>query len=160
MWSKCLFILFFSLYINTSFSSSDLLTQKEIINIKVKGSYQHVYDSVISSILGRGLSIAHEDDAAISLKNFSTQTRSIFTNAKIISFCSAELSQQLVLENPHFIVLCPFSINVYELNSEKDIIYISYRNPTSLKPTSRLLKKVNNLYQSIIENSITWFATL
>ncbi len=138
-------------------------SEQTIISLSLKGSFNDIFDATVSSILSKSLTIAHVDNAAQALANSHQEyglTTAQYSNAKIISFCSANLSHQLSLENPDFIVLCPFKLSVYQLSEKPNEVTISYRNPLSTQINSPALAKLALLYQRIIEDATVWFVRL
>jgi len=150
-------ILVSSLTTAGSFSSSEPLSipQRPIVTLRVTSQFNNVYDAAISAVLGRGLNIAHVDDAAKSLVQTNNPT---FAHAKIIAFCSTTLSKNLILENPNYIVLCPFTLSIYQTHAQPNSVTLSYRNPLLIKPQSKALQQVNQLYQTVIEDATVWFS--
>ena len=150
-------ILVSSLTIAGSSSSSEPLSisHRPIVTLRVTGQFNHVYDATVSAILGRGLNIAHVDDAAKSLAKTNNPT---FSHAKIIAFCSTALSKNLILENPNYIVLCPFTLSIYQTYAQPNSVTLSYRNPLLIQSKSKALQQVNQLYQTIIEDATVWFS--
>jgi uncharacterized protein (DUF302 family) len=56
-------------------------------------------------------------------------TSKIYEQAEIIEFCSAALSRKMMELDPHNIPLCPFAISIYTLPGEKNMTWVSYRQP-------------------------------
>jgi len=79
----------------------------------------------------------------------------VYRDAETYEFCSARISHKLARINPDNIVLCPFTISVYELISEPGVVRISYRVPTGRPGTGKVVKEIVELIESIIEEA-TW----
>jgi len=127
-----------------------------IISKKIEGKYLDVVQNIRSAILGKGIHIAHELHAGDMLQRTGTAygyKKNIYSNAEIIEFCSAELSQKLARIDPDNIVLCPFSIGIYSLLSEKNIVHISYQVPNGKPGTEEVVKEIKALISEIIEDA-------
>ena len=127
-----------------------------IISKKIEGKYLDVVQNIRSAILGKGIHIAHELHAGDMLQRTGTAygyKKSIYSNAEIIEFCSAELSQKLARIDPDNIVLCPFSIGIYSLLSEKNIVHISYQVPNGKPGTEEVVEEIKALISEIIEDA-------
>ncbi len=147
----------------SSFSSADDKTPPssssatiEIISQKIEGNYLEVVQNIRSAILGKGIHIAHELHAGDMLQRTGIAygyKKNVYSNAEIIEFCSAELSQKLARIDPDNIVLCPFTIGIYSLNSEKNTVHISYQVPNGKPGTEKVVKEIKKLIAGIIEDA-------
>jgi uncharacterized protein (DUF302 family) len=67
------------------------------------------------------------------------------TGGETVLFCKADLSQQMMRQNPHNIALCPYGISVYTLASHPTSVFLSYREPVNAdfyKPIQQLLDDI------------------
>jgi hypothetical protein len=60
----------------------------------------------------------------------------------------------LARANPDNIVLCPFTISVYQLTTEPNEVRISYRIPTGRPGSEEAVAEVVKLIESILEDSM------
>jgi len=135
-----------------------LINTTTIISQKVEGKYHEIAQNLRSAILGKGLHIAHELHASDMLQRTSAAygyKNTTYSNAEILEFCSAELSQKLSRIDPDNIVLCPFTIGVYSLPSEKNSVHIVYKISNGKPGTEKVVEEIKELISSIIEDA-TW----
>lgn len=129
-----------------------------IVTKKVEGRFIEVAGNIRQSILGKGLNIAHTLPASGMLGRTGPAfgyKEQVYLDAEIFEFCSASISHKLSRSNPDNIVLCPFTISVYVLNSDPTNVRISYRIPTGRPGSEEIVKEVVALIESIIEDA-TW----
>ncbi len=129
-----------------------------IVTYRVEGSFREVSGSVRSAILGQGIHIAHVLPAGEMLARTGPafgHDEPVYRHAETYEFCSARLSHELSRTNPDNIVLCPFTISVYELAAEPGVIRISYRRPQGRPGTETVRRRIVELIETIIEEA-TW----
>ena len=130
----------------------------KIVTNKVSGNYFEVVQSLRSAILGKGINIAHELHASDMLQRTGPAygyKKSVYSHAQILEFCSAKLSQELSRADPDNIVVCPFTIGIYSLVTEPKIVHISYQVPNGKPGSEKVIKKIEELLASIVEDA-TW----
>lgn len=131
-------------------------TITSIISTKVEGKYFEVVHNLRQAILGKGIHIAHELHASDMLQRTADAfgyKKSVYSNAQILEFCSAELSQKLSRIDPDNIVMCPFVIGVYALTGDDENVHITYRIPYGKPGTEEVTKDVVELISGIIEDA-------
>lgn len=137
-------------------AKTEILTRSSIITQKVEGKYLEVVQSLRSAILGKGINIAHELHASDMLQRTAPAygySKSVYSNAEILEFCSAALSQKLSRIHPANIVMCPFTIGVYSLTDEPNVVYINYQIPKGKPGTEAVEKEIKELISGIIEDA-------
>ncbi len=129
-----------------------------IVTHRVDGRFKQVSEQIRSAIEGKGIRIAHVLPAGEMLArtgpDFGHQTP-VYTHAETYEFCSVRLSHLLSRTDPDNIVLCPFTISVYELASEPGVVRISYRIPRGRPGSETAVRRIIELIESIIEEA-TW----
>lgn len=122
--------------------------------------YQDLLDAVKDVIKGKGINIAHTLPPSDMLGRTGPAfgiDKPILKNGEIIEFCSAKISHQLIMANPKNIILCPFTISVYELSSEPGTVYLTYRKPHVIDAGSReAVDNMVKLLDEIIEEASEW----
>lgn len=119
-------------------------------------AYEDVVDNIKDAIIGRGLNISDVLPAGEMLNRTGHDLgydTNVFSHAETIAFCSAALSHQLVAVTPNNIVLCPFTISVYQLSSDKDTVHVTYRTPEAGADSKVIVDKVEKLIKSIIQEA-------
>jgi len=125
-----------------------------------KGDFTSVRDSVVSAVEGRGLKINHINHISEMLdrtgKDLGASTQ-IYLNAEQIEFCSAALSRKMMEADPANIMVCPYSISVYNLPAHPDTIYVAYRKPPAVKAkaSKAIFNQVEKLLGDIIQEGIS-----
>jgi len=142
---------------NKDTASPFLIGTSSIFSQKVDGNYFEVAQNLRSAILGKGLHIAHELHASDMLQRTGAAygyKKSTYSNASILEFCSAKLSQKLSRIHPDNIVLCPFTIGIYSLQNEKNMVHITYKISSGKPGTEKVVEEINELISSIIEDAL------
>lgn len=118
------------------------------------GDYETVKAFLLAEIQQRGLVVNRIGDVNDMLGRTAGAvgaTVTAFLNAEAILFCKADLSHNITHANPHNVVLCPYSIVVYETRAEPGTIYLGYRASGEGDPAVRI---VNRLLDDIIRRAI------
>jgi uncharacterized protein (DUF302 family) len=132
---------------------------KNITRYAVKGDFNDTKAFLTSTIEGRGIkisSVLHISDMLQRTGEAVGDTTPIYKHAEAIEFCSASLSRQMMLANPHNIVFCPFSILIYELANSPGTIYLAYRRPFDRLEgkTDASRTKIDELLRGIVEETV------
>ena len=125
-----------------------------------EAAFEDILDAVKETITGKGINIAHTLPSSGMLGSTGPSfgiTEPLLKNGEMVEFCSAKISHQLIQANLQNIVLCPFNIAVYELNSAPGEIHITFRKPyvvdqASIEATNAMV----NLMTEIIEEAADW----
>ena len=125
-----------------------------------KGDFGSVRDSLVTAVEGRGLKINHINHISEMLDRTGKDlgaTEQIYLNAEQIEFCSAVLSRKMMAADPGNIMLCPYSIAVYNLPGHPDTIYVAYRKPPTAKAqaSKAIFNEVEKLLNDIIQEGIS-----
>ncbi|WP_439107461.1 hypothetical protein [Congregibacter sp.] len=120
------------------------------------GLYHNVRDDLVQAIQDEGLVISYTAHLASMLRrtaNATGATTQVYENAESLLFCSAELTYELTLNNPHNITLCPYSISIYSLSDDPENVQLSIRAPELEQPD---YAAVHQLLEQIIAATLTW----
>ncbi|WOJ97199.1 hypothetical protein R0137_01170 [Congregibacter brevis] len=141
-------------------SSAQLLSTPEVVGsswvYKTPGLYHNVREDLVQAIQDEGLVISYTAHLASMLTRTAEATGAkvqVYENAESLLFCSAELTYELTLNNPHNITLCPYSISIYTLLTDLDNVYLSIRAP-ELEQAD--YAAVHQLLEQIIAATLTW----
>jgi len=129
----------------------------QFVSVQSTDPYDDVMENVKDAIIGRGLNISNTLPASEMLNRTGHDLgydKNVFSHAETIEFCSANLSHQLVSINPNNMVLCPFTISVYQLSEDDKTVHVTYRTPAAGKESAAVIDKVNQLIKSIIQEAI------
>lgn len=148
------------LLLATTVSLEASATNEMIIN-SAKGEFSDVKNSVVFAIENRGMTVntvSHVGDMLERTGKDLGAARQVFLHAEVLEFCSAKVSREVMQADPHTIVFCPYGIAVYELPSEPDKIYVSYRKPTLTGKGARAgkaaLRSVEKLLHEIVKEAL------
>ena len=127
----------------------------DIRRFQTQGDFSDVKEFLLQAIAGRGIKTSSNSYISKMLQRTREDIgggNDIFKNAEAIGFCSATLSRQMMERDPHHIVLCPYTIVIYELAQQPGIIYLSYRRPFYNKSGNHdnTLVAIDNLMAGII----------
>ncbi|NOT18179.1 MAG: DUF302 domain-containing protein [Sulfuriferula sp.] len=128
-------------------------------NYTTQGDYVTVRDAIISAVEGRGLKINHINHISDMLARTGQDvgdSKQIYLNAEQMEFCSATLSRTMMEADASNIIVCPYSITVYNLPANPKTIYVMYRKPPSAKSAKSIavFKQVEKLLNDIITEGI------
>ena len=125
-------------------------------SVQISESYEDVLENVKDTIIGRGMNISNVLSASEMLNRTGHDLgydKNVFKHAQTVEFCSATLSHQLVSINPNNMVLCPFTISIYQLSEDTDKVYVTYRTPEAGKESAEVIEKVDQLIKSIVQEA-------
>src|SRR4030065_1943832 len=83
------------------------------------------------AIEGKGLKITNTNHIADMLERTGKdigETRKVYENSEQFEFCSATISRHMMEADPHSIVMCPYSVVVYQVPGDKNV-YLAYSKP-------------------------------
>ncbi|BBB22540.1 conserved hypothetical protein [Abyssogena phaseoliformis symbiont OG214] len=148
----------------------------------VKNDFFEVRDDIAFAITGQGLVVAHRSDVATMLnriskdlaqqaismmrfampnpfKNPLNASKTLYRHGVVIEFCSASLSAETTAADPNNILFCPFSIAVFQLNSEPNQVHVSYLRLSQLadknnQKSINALKAVEDVLGNIIQDAL------
>jgi uncharacterized protein (DUF302 family) len=150
-------LMIFSSLFNPAIASGE----HPVTTVRVEGSFFEKLQDVRVAIQGRGINIAHTLPASGMLNRTGSAfgvERNVFIHAEIIEFCSAKISHKLIQANPENIVLCPFTIGIYELTSDPGYVHLTYRKPFVLgdevSPTAT--SEIVQLIEGIVKDATEW----
>jgi len=132
-----------------------------VVTVKVEASFADILEAVNAAIGGRGLNVAHTLPASDMLGRTGPDfgiTEPVFQNAEIVEFCSAKISHNLARANPENILLCPFTIAVYVLESDPEYVRLSYRVPYLMgdEASAEAVQQMVKLVEGVIAEAKDW----
>lgn len=126
--------------------------EKYTVLFKAQGSYQDIRDNLQMAIEGKGLKITNTNHIADMLDRTGKdigETRKVYENSEQFEFCSATISRHMMEADPHSIVMCPYSVVVYQVPGDKNV-YLAYRKPAVTK-NAALKKQLDELEKLLTE---------
>ena len=129
-----------------------------IVTLKIEGDFFDVSANIRAAIVGKGINISNTVHASQMLNRTGRDfgySDNVYVDAEMYEFCSARLSHKLARLNPDNIVMCPFTISVYVVTKEPDLVRITYRVPTGKPGSEEISEEIRTLIEDIIEEA-TW----
>lgn len=111
------------------------------------GSFDDVVFEVEMAITGRGLvidSVNHIGAMLARTKEDVGGTEDLFTGAQVMSFCSADVSREVMEDDLMNIQYCPYGIYVFQPAEDGAPVMIGYReySDRSMQPVNYLLQQI------------------
>lgn len=125
---------------------------------KAQGEFQDVRDMLQIAIEGKGLKITNTNHIGGMLDRTGKdigETRKVYENAEQFEFCSATISRHMMEADPHAIVMCPYSVVVYQVPGDKNV-YLAYRKPAATRNPAlkKQLVELEKLLTEIIKDAM------
>lgn len=123
----------------------------------VQGDFRDVKQDIVTTIEAQGLVVSYTAYAANMLARTSeaiADAKPVYDQGESILFCKADLSHKLARQDPHNIVLCPYSISLYTLVEAPTVTYVSIRLPALQVPA---YIAVHDLLEQIVEQALEWY---
>ena len=124
----------------------------------VQGDFDSVWEDLNIALTNRGLvvsGVSHVGQMLDRTGQALGRTKKIFGRAKVLEFCSAVISRDMMEQNPHFIAFCPYAIAVYTLPGDEHKVYLSYRRPIwNDKSGKAALEGVEKLLDGIVSDVV------
>lgn len=116
-------------------------------SFEAEGSFDDVVFAVEMAITGRGLvidSVNHIGDMLARTKEDVGGTKDLFAGAQVMSFCSADVSRQVMEADLMNIQYCPYGIYVFQPAEEDAPVMVGYReySDRSMQPVNYLLQQI------------------
>ncbi len=129
-----------------------------VVITSVEGGFDEVWEGLETALSERGLtvsSVSHVGEMLERTGRALGRTKRIYGRAKVMEFCSALLSREMLETEPHFIVFCPYQIAVYTLAGDDRRVYLSYRRPIWKDDSGRkVLSAVERLLQGLVNDVV------
>jgi uncharacterized protein (DUF302 family) len=124
----------------------------------VHGDFDSVWEDLNTALANRGLvvsGVSHVGEMLERTGKALGRTKQIFARAKVLEFCSAVVSRDMMEQNPNFIAFCPYEIAVYTLPGDKNKVYLSYRRPIWKDQSGKtVLEEVDKLLDGIVRDVV------
>jgi len=99
---------------------------------EMDGEFSDVKESLLLAIEDKGMVVSYNSHSGDMFKRTAKSTGAkeiIYSHAEALYFCKAELSLSMTEEDPHSVMLCPYSIGIYSLVKNPGKIYLSIKPP-------------------------------
>ena len=115
-------------------------------------SYEDTRDEIIDAVISRGLVVSYHSHISDMLERTSDAVGngSNIASAEGIFFCQAALTHELLQEDIHNIVNCPYGVYIYQ-GKDDGAVNVSYRKVEGDSPA---VEQVNALLADIVQQVI------
>lgn len=130
-------------------------SRSDVRSYAVKDNFESVKQDVIDAIIKRGLVVDYTAHIGAMLARTAKDvgaSKTIYTDAQAVQFCSATLSRRTMEADPANIAFCPYVIFVYALPGSPGTTYVGYRPLPRVgsKQSGAAIDAVNALLDGII----------
>jgi hypothetical protein len=120
----------------------------------LKDSFESVKEEVTNAIVKRGFVVDYTAHVGAMLARTAKDvgaSKTIYSDAQSLQFCSATLSRRMMEADPANIAFCPHVIFVYALPGSPGITYVGYRPlpRTGSRASKAVLRAVDALLDAI-----------
>jgi hypothetical protein len=124
----------------------------------VKSSFENVKEEVSDAIIKRGLVIDYTAHIGAMLSRTGKDvgaTKTVYSDAQSVQFCSATLSRRTMEADPTNIAFCPYVIFMYALPDSPGVTYVGYRPLSSVgsQQSKAAIEAVNKLLDGIVREA-------
>jgi uncharacterized protein (DUF302 family) len=135
--------------------------KEPVVIYSVHADYDDVWEGLKMALDGRGLaisSISYVGDMLERTGKDLGRTKKIYGKARVMEFCSAVISRDMMEKNPHFLPFCPYQIMVYNLPQDEKKVYLSYRRLIWKDDSGKdVLDPVEKLLEELIKEVIEMY---
>jgi len=128
-----------------------------VVVTKAGTSFDDINDNVRMAITDDGMIVSgtlHISDMLNRTGKDIGFDTNVFKKSEAVEFCSALISHKMAVVHPSNVSMCPFTIAIYELNSEPGVIYLSYRRIKLLGDGKKVEDEIVALLQNIVDESV------
>jgi uncharacterized protein (DUF302 family) len=132
---------------------------QSMVEIEAKGSFDEIKQLLIVAIENQGLVVDHLSKVGDMLERTARDlgaTRTIYRQAEVLQFCSANYSRQMMEADVRLLAYCPFGIGLYTLPGEADIVHLVYRRVEAQgvsNEAAQALRKIDQILGAIVREA-------
>ena len=125
---------------------------------QTKQDFESALFELNNAIVNRGLVIDYTGHVSKMLDRTSnvTGSRSPYTDAQYLNFCSATLSQAAMRADPNNLAVCPYVVFIYELKTQPGVTHVGYRRPIASKKAEsrKAIADIETLLDGILADAV------
>jgi uncharacterized protein (DUF302 family) len=132
---------------------------QSVVEIEAKGSFDEIKQLLIVAIENQGLVVDHLSKVGEMLERTGRDlgaTRTIYRQAEVLQFCSANYSRQMMEADARLLAYCPFGIGLYTLPGEADVVHLVYRRVEAQGVSAgaaEALRKIDAILAAIVREA-------
>jgi uncharacterized protein (DUF302 family) len=122
----------------------------------VEGEFAEVKQDLLRAIETQGAVVSYVGHVDAMLNRTAEDLKvnhQVYGHAEVVLFCKAEVTHKLLQSDPHALVLCPYTIAVYTLAANPQIVYLAINKPPQ---NVVIYAQIHALLQLIITDTITF----
>jgi uncharacterized protein (DUF302 family) len=103
---------------------------QSVVEVEANGSFDEIRQLLIVAIENQGLVVDHQSKVGEMLERTGRdlgESRTIYRQAEVLQFCSANYSRQMMEADVRLLAFCPFGIGLYTLPGETGRVHLVYR---------------------------------
>lgn len=125
------------------------------------GKYKEVRENVELAITEQGLvinNVSHVADMLAKTGRDLGFSRQVYLQGEVFEFCSATLSREMTEADPGLIVLCPYTVQIWETPEKPGAVFVGYRRLPRMESEAAqaAVNKVNALLDKIVNTALGW----
>jgi uncharacterized protein (DUF302 family) len=132
---------------------------QSVVEVEAKGSFDEIKQLLIVAIENQGLVVDHLSKVGDMLERTGRDlgaVRTLYRQAEVLQFCSANYSRQMMEADVRLLAYCPFGIGIYTLPGETDIVHLVHRRVEAqgASPEAALvLRKIDEILGAIVREA-------
>ncbi len=150
-------VLFISLLLTQALHSAE---STPFISYHSDETMETVLMNVQLAVTERGLSFSEPLHIGEMLQRTAPDLgieQQVYQQAEVVTFCSAQLTHELVHAHPLNMGVCPLSVMVFQTVAEPAQVTVAYRLPVLLNASAELQQRITNLLDGIAQDALSFF---
>jgi uncharacterized protein (DUF302 family) len=150
-----------SLFATLCLVSAGVAAQPVVSYSKAGAKFSDIHDNLKTAIEAKGFVVDYESHISQMLertgKDLGAAGQPLYTDARALQFCSAQLSRKMMEADRANAVMCPYTLVVYATAAKPDQVVVAYRRPVrpSGGPASQAaLKEVQALLDGLAREAV------
>jgi uncharacterized protein (DUF302 family) len=132
---------------------------QSVVEVEAKGSFDEIKALLIVAIENQGLVVDHQSKVGEMLERTGRDlgaSRTIYRQAEVLQFCSANYSRQMMEADVRLLAYCPFGIGLYTLPGETGRVHLVYRRVEAQgvsAEAAQALRKIDEILGAIVREA-------
>jgi uncharacterized protein (DUF302 family) len=121
---------------------------QSVVEVEAKGSFDEIKALLIVAIENQGLVVDHQSKVGEMLERTGRDlgaSRTIYRQAEVLQFCSANYSRQMMEADVRLLAYCPFGIGLYTLPGETGRVHLVYRRVEAQGVSAEAAQALRNI---------------
>ena len=139
-------------FVTAAVAGGDSPKPATVVVYPAASSFDEVIDNVKFAIINRGMLVSgtlHVSDMLNRTGKDLGFPTNVYRKAQSIEFCSALMSHRMIAADPRNLVICPFTVAVYETTDEPAKVYVAYHRQVLAGNAEEAARAVNRMLDGI-----------